>query len=102
MNGTPIDTVPDEDREPTRRLVAAYDMGHHGESASAQGSEIDEAFLDRFAIVGSAETCVKRMQELADVGLDHFMVAMQARDTDPAVAAKVTERFVREVMPAIG
>lgn len=53
--------------------------------------------LERFAVVGSAETCARRFAEFADAGVEHFAVAPIAVEpsNDPLL------RLINDVLPSL-
>jgi 5,10-methylenetetrahydromethanopterin reductase len=83
------------------RVGATYDERRHGLSDAKHVSELDDAFIQRFAVVGSAEHCAGRLRELIDLGLDRVVVVAGSRDTDPALLAETNTAFAREVLPTL-
>jgi 5,10-methylenetetrahydromethanopterin reductase len=78
-----------------------YDEAHHGLSDTAQASTLDDDFVDRFAVVGSAARCAERLRGLFELGLDRVVVVPGSRDTDPDVLARSNELFARDVIPRV-
>jgi 5,10-methylenetetrahydromethanopterin reductase len=62
---------------------------------------LTESFIDRFGIVGPPEHCVSRLRQLADLGVDRFIVVGPSIDADRAQARVAVETFTAEVLPAI-
>lgn len=76
-----------------------YDMRAHTRPDSPQAAFVTSEFIDRFAIVGSPEDCVRRFEELAKLGISKFVLSgVGGRDHD-GVEARVL--FEREVLPAL-
>ncbi len=78
-----------------------YDEARHGLSDAAHIAAMDDDFLDRFTVVGSAETCAARIRELIALGLDRVIVVPGSRDTDPALLAQTNADFAAKALPAI-
>jgi 5,10-methylenetetrahydromethanopterin reductase len=90
----------DADREVEHAVAAAYDDTRHGLSGAPQSALPDE-FIDRFAVVGPPPQCIRRLAEMAELGLDHVVVIGPSRDVDRRRALAATRRFAAEVLPAI-
>jgi len=61
-----------------------------------------EDLLERFLVIGSADTCIrqiKRLQEL--VGITHFNCSFWLGDMDQKRVLGSMERFAKDVMPAV-
>ena len=95
---TPIDA---DSAAVLTNVHAAYDMTQHTRSGSAQAGQLDSAFADRFAIVGSAEHCIERLRALAALGIDRFVVVGPSLDAEPVEAKAARQAMVAEVLPAL-
>jgi len=71
MNNKVIGPATSEQAETLLRLAAVYDMNRHGEGA-VQTQVLGDDFVDQFGIVGSVDTCVDRIQEFIDMGLQRM------------------------------
>lgn len=96
-------TLAPEDREVADRLIAAYGgerEWHVGDPRGAtQVAALDDAFIDRFAIVGTSDQVARRLRELEEIGIDHVMV-MHYRG-EPDTVREASQRFAREVIPQL-
>jgi 5,10-methylenetetrahydromethanopterin reductase len=90
--GNPDDAV-------IRELVRTYDPARHGETAIAHARSLPDDFVDRFAVVGPPTTCIDRINELIDLGLDRIVVVPGSRDADPAVLDQSNAMFAEQVLP---
>ncbi len=97
----PLDVLPAEDRGVVERVGEAYDERTHGLSDAGHAALLPDDFLDRFAVVGDAETCAGRLRELLALGLERVVMVPGSRDADPALVAESNERFASEVLPAL-
>ena len=97
----PLDVLPEEDRQIVRRLGATYEERSHGLSAAEHATLLSDEFVDRFAVVGSAEQCTERLRGLLELGLERLVMVPGSRDADPALVAESNARFAGEVLPAL-
>ena len=84
-----------------REVGTTYDEARHGLGHAAHTKMLDDAFLTRFAVVGSPEQCLDRLQQLIALGLDRIVVVPGSRDADPERLARSNVRFARHVLPAL-
>ncbi len=89
-------------RSEGRSVAARYEMDRHAQAAGEGARALDDAHLDRFAIVGSVNDAVARLHALAAIGLDFVTIAPGSSDMDWETGWKSIERIGREVIPALG
>jgi 5,10-methylenetetrahydromethanopterin reductase len=99
INGTVCGPVSDKDRSVYEAIGRSYDMTHHG-GQGAQIGELNDEFIDAFAIVGSPQRCVERILELQSLGIDSIMLAPPLGDVDEADVREGYRRVVEDVLPA--
>ena len=98
MHGEPIGPVSDEGREILEKVHSSYNMKQHG----VHGADfITSDFAHEFGIYGPPSYCVDRLSQLAELGVDRFILAgvPDLAMPMPEIAA-LAERFVAEVLPA--
>jgi 5,10-methylenetetrahydromethanopterin reductase len=87
------------------RVVAdvgrGYDQDRHGLAGAAVAGVLDDAFLDRFAVIGPAQRCIDRLGELVGLGLDRIVVVPGSRDSDPALLDQTNAALAQAVLPAV-
>ena len=99
MHGKTYGPLTKQDQEVLTSLhkgFKMFDMRDHGASIPRPA-----AFVDRFAIVGPPEECIRRIQEVIDLGIDRIVVTgptVDAVESDTKLAA---ELMVREVLPEL-
>lgn len=71
MNNKVVGPATDRQAATMLKIAEVYDMNKHG-AAAAQTQVIDDEFVDEFAIVGDVDTCVKRLIEFVDLGLERM------------------------------
>lgn len=88
-------------RGEARPLAERYEMDRHAQAAGEGARALDDAHLDRFAIVGSVDHAIARLRALAEVGLDFVTIAPGSSDMDWEAGWKSIERIGREVAPRV-
>jgi 5,10-methylenetetrahydromethanopterin reductase len=111
FEGTALPEVSGNDRRPIQRSLDAMedvlrssvggtgrtDGGAPGELEFYPREAVDEAFVDRFGIVGSAEHCAGRLQEILDTGIARVYIGTRGVGID--LEETNTRRIGREVLP---
>ena len=104
MKHAPTDHLPRQLKPLAMRLKSEYDMKHHAQRAGSHLELVDDAFVDWFSIVGSAQKCIDRLGALIDKGLDHVYILGGSAVPFPhgeRVTASVdqAEYFATDVLP---
>ena len=113
FEGKPLATVAGRDERPIERSLHAMEgvlrssSGGTARSAGGRPGEldfyprgaVDDEFVDRFGIVGSAEHCAERLQELLDVGITRVYIGTRGVGID--IDEVNTRRIGREVLPLL-
>jgi 5,10-methylenetetrahydromethanopterin reductase len=73
--------------------------GEPGELVFYPPEAASSELIERFAIVGPAERCAQRLQELVDLGLDRIWIGTKGVGVD--VHEENSRRIAREVLPLI-
>lgn len=91
--------------EDARRVVAEvgrrYDSNEHLRNDAGHTGALDDAFVDRFAVVGPPETCTERLVELAGLGLERFVVSGPSFGADREQSRVARDLLTAEVLPAL-
>jgi 5,10-methylenetetrahydromethanopterin reductase len=101
MHGKANGPVSAKDRAQLETLVANYDMKQHTRADSRQAGTLSDDFVDRFAVVGSPERCVARLNELKALGLDKVAISGGTRGVSAEDAAVGRELVAKHVLPAM-
>ena len=98
LNKKVVGPTSDKERATLERVAQSYDMKTHTQGG-AQAEALDPAFIDAFAVVGSAAHCVERIQEIASLGIDRifFSSALPEQAHGPESYALT----VNEVLPRL-
>ena len=72
-----------------------YDYHHHAEVGSSNAQFVSDEVTDRFCIVGTVEEHKRRLQELADLGVDQFNIYLMSGDEER------TLEVYKEIVPGL-
>jgi len=78
-----------------------YDKARHGSGEAAHAQALPLDFIERFAVIGPAETCIERLSALRRLGIDRMFIIGPRQDHFGEEAALAQERFAHEVIPAL-
>ena len=101
MHGNASGPVSDSDRVVLEDLRNSYDMRAHTRGDSRQAGVLTAAFIDRFALAGTPDHCISRLQRLAALGLDKVALSASMRGVSETEAAVSKRLFEAEVLPAV-
>jgi probable F420-dependent oxidoreductase len=73
-----------------------YDYLHHAEVGSSNAEFVSDEIVDRFTIVGPASEQVRRLRELAEIGVTQFNIYLMSGDEEDTV-----EAYGRDVIPQL-
>ncbi len=73
-----------------------YDYHHHAEVGSSNARFVEDEVVDRFCLVGSVDDHLRKLQELADAGVDQFNVYLMNGDEEQQLGI-----YGREIVPAL-
>jgi hypothetical protein len=63
--------------------------------------QLEDDFIDRFAVTGPAKEVGERLAALAALGLERIVVVPGSLDADPANLAESNARFAADVLPEL-
>ena len=91
----------DGDRAVVAEVGRRYDSNVHLRNQAEHTDALTAEFVDRFAIVGPPDRCVERLQELADLGIERFVITGASFGADRDDAHTAEQLLTGEVLPAI-
>ena len=94
MHGTSAAPFSEQQHAAVADLNRSFDMRDHRNDAL-----LPATFVDRFAVVGSPEVCIRRLEEVAALGIDKVIVG-GARDYADAAATEAETTVAQQVLPA--
>jgi probable F420-dependent oxidoreductase len=71
-----------------------YDYLHHAEVGSSNASFVSDEVVDRFSVLGPVDEHIRKLEELADAGVDQFNIYLMNGDEE-----SVLETYGREIVP---
>ncbi len=71
-----------------------YNYLHHAEVGSSNAEFVTDEIVDRFAIVGTADDHIRRLQELKEIGVTQFNIYLMSGEEEEQL-----EIFSRDVLP---
>lgn len=101
FRGSRLQSLPAPLQEAAQYLRSHYDMREHTRAKAAHTAGIGDAFIDWFAITGPTEVAVRRLKELAALGLDFCYVIPGSADVPREVVATSLNSLARDVLPAL-
>jgi len=82
-----------------KSLHDGYDMKAHTRADSPQAALLDDAFVDRYAIVGPPDYCIERLEALWDLGIDKVAISGPTAGADAGEARKAMALLDEAVVP---
>jgi 5,10-methylenetetrahydromethanopterin reductase len=100
MPGATRDRVKESDHRVFDR-IGDYDKAHHGSADATHAQALPVEFIERFAVIGSAQSCISQLTALRNLGIDRMFIIGPRHDHFGAEADAAQERFARDVIPAM-
>jgi 5,10-methylenetetrahydromethanopterin reductase len=97
--GAPPDGLSQVTRAGIERLAASYDESRHGQAGASHAQQLEDDFIDRFALVGPAEEIIERLAGLSELGIERIVVVPGSLDADQTQVNESNSRFAEEVLP---
>ncbi|MFQ5380156.1 MAG: LLM class flavin-dependent oxidoreductase [Dehalococcoidia bacterium] len=101
MHGDVAGPVDEQQAEVLHNIHDRYDMNAHGQEGGSQTTALTDEFMDGYAIIGGAERCIERFQELAAMGIDKFAITGPNFTAGSPAELAAAARFVEDVMPKL-
>ena len=100
MHGNVVGPVTEAQREVLLKIRQSFDMKHHARAGASHLRALTPAFIDQYAVVGPPASCIKRLRELAALGLTRLTIPGPSLGADPKEARRAQQMFAAEVLPA--
>lgn len=100
MPGATRERVQSADQAQFDRL-GDYDKARHGSGDAAHAQALSLDFIQRFAIIGPAKTCIRKLAALRSLGIERMFIIGPRQDHFGAEADLAQERFATTVIPAL-
>jgi probable F420-dependent oxidoreductase len=73
-----------------------YDYNTHGKATNTHADFVPDEIVDRFCLIGPVAQQVERLQQLSELGVDHFAVYLQHDAKNATLAA-----YGEQIMPLV-
>ena len=97
MHGKTYGPMRQDDREVLSKIPTAYNVSKH-----AMRGTLPAEFVDRYAIVGPPEECIRRLRQIIDLGIDRILVFGPTVDEVEGDRKVAADLMVKKVLPAFG
>ncbi|HXJ36238.1 MAG TPA: LLM class flavin-dependent oxidoreductase [Candidatus Eisenbacteria bacterium] len=101
MRGSDPDRLPPPLRRAVLYIRDHYDMRDHTRTGVAHTAGIDDDFVDWFAIAGPSDVAIRRLRQLAALGLDFVHVIPGSTGMPREIAMASVAQLARDVVPAL-
>jgi 5,10-methylenetetrahydromethanopterin reductase len=89
------------DRAVVADVGRRYDSREHLSNRAAHTGALSPEFVDRFAIVGPVDVCARRLIELAELGIERFVITSTTFGAEAEHARTAYQLLTRELLPAV-
>jgi len=90
-----------DDKDIVAEVGRSYDSNQHLRNDATHTAALTGEFIDRFAVTGTPDRVVERLEELAALGIDRFVVTGPGFGADRDDARIATHLLTTEVLPAL-
>ncbi len=101
MRGSDPERLPPPLRRAVLYIRDHYDMRDHTRTGVAHTAGIDDDFVDWFAIAGPSDVAIRRLRQLAAVGLDFVHVIPGSTGMPREIGMASVAQLARDVVPAL-
>jgi probable F420-dependent oxidoreductase len=74
-----------------------YDYAEHGRTGAEHAGFVTDEVVDRFCVLGTADRCIAKLEELRRIGMTQFNIYSMQEDPGPA---GIIDGFAEQVLPA--
>jgi 5,10-methylenetetrahydromethanopterin reductase len=101
MPGSTGAGLTEADREVVAEVGRSYDSNQHLSNAAAHTAALKPEFVDRFAVVGPPNVCAERLRDLANLGIERFVITGASFRSDREHARTSEHLLTHELLPAL-
>jgi 5,10-methylenetetrahydromethanopterin reductase len=101
MPGSTGAGLAEQDQAVVAEVGRRYDSNEHLRNTAAHNDALRPEFVDRFAVAGTPDACLARLQELAGLGLERFVITGAAFGADRDHRITSEQLMTRELLPAL-
>ncbi len=81
--------------------AAGYQPARHGDAGAPSAQQLQDDFIDRFAVAGPASEVRNRLTAIRACGIERLIVVPGSLDSDPEAVRQSLERFAHQVLPQL-
>ncbi len=101
MPGSTGAGLSDADKQVAAEVGRRYNSNEHLSNAAEHTGALTPEFVDRFAVVGPPARCAERLQELAALGVERFVITGASFRSNREHAREADELMTRELVPML-
>ena len=101
MHGKPTGPQTDESIKSLEHLYNDFDLRDQASSSSAQAQGLTQDFIDKYAIVGTTDSCIQRLLQISKLGISKVIAVGFAENASSNNGRTATEIFLNQIAPAL-
>lgn len=101
MHGKPTGPQTNDSIKSLEHLYNDFDLRDQASSSTAQALGMTQNFIDNYAIVGTADTCVARLRQISELGISKVIAVGFADNPDQPNSELSFKLFLNKVAAAI-
>ena len=101
MHGKPTGPQTNDSIKSLEHLHNDFDLRDQASSSTAQALGMTQNFIDNYAIVGTADTCVARLRQISELGISKVIAVGFAETASSNNGRYATETFLNQITPSL-
>ena len=101
MHGKPTGPQTNDSIKSLEHLYNDFDLRDQASSSTAQALGMTQNFIDNYAIVGTADTCVARLRQISERGISKVIAVGFAETASSNNGRYATETFLNQITPSL-
>jgi 5,10-methylenetetrahydromethanopterin reductase len=101
MHGKPSGPQTNDSIKSLEHLYNDFDMRDQASPSSAQAQGMSQDFINNYAVVGTADSCVTRLQQISELGISKVIAVGFAETGSSNNGSIATEAFLNQIAPAL-
>jgi 5,10-methylenetetrahydromethanopterin reductase len=101
MHGKPTGPQTNDSIKSLEHLYNDFDLRDQASPSSAQAQSMTQDFINNYAVVGTADSCVTRLQQIIELGISKVIAVGFAETGSSNNGSIATEAFLSQIAPAL-
>jgi 5,10-methylenetetrahydromethanopterin reductase len=101
MHGKPTGPQTNDSIKSLEHLYNDFDLRDQASPSSAQAQSMSQDFINNYAVVGTADSCVTRLQQIIELGISKVIAVGFAETGSSNNGSIATEAFLSQIAPAL-